>query len=105
MKKIIFKLIKIYQMTFSPDHGFIFFGTSAGCRFYPSCSQYTYEAITHYGLIAGLFKGFLRILRCNPFSKGGVDPVTHTNVRYGVDFVTQTRIHCGTNIINNNLNS
>ncbi len=45
------------------------------CRYYPTCSQYTREAVIKYGLLKGLIKGALRILRCHPFSKGGHDPV------------------------------
>ncbi len=43
------------------------------CKFYPSCSQYTYDALGKYGLIRGLGKGAYRILRCNPWTEGGVD--------------------------------
>jgi len=45
------------------------------CRFEPSCSKYTYQAIEKYGVIKGGFLGAWRIFRCNPFSKGGLDPV------------------------------
>ncbi len=45
------------------------------CRFTPTCSHYTYEAIDKYGLIKGSWMGFKRILRCNPFNAGGYDPV------------------------------
>jgi putative membrane protein insertion efficiency factor len=45
------------------------------CRYYPSCSQYTYEAIAKYGLLKGGAMGAWRLLRCNPFSKGGFDYV------------------------------
>jgi len=45
------------------------------CRFIPSCSEYTYQAVARYGTIKGLFLGFKRILRCNPLFKGGVDPL------------------------------
>jgi len=46
------------------------------CRFTPSCSLYTLQAIEKYGLLKGGFMGARRILRCHPFSKGGFDPVT-----------------------------
>jgi len=45
------------------------------CIYTPSCSSYTYQAIEKYGVAVGCLKGFLRILRCNPFAKGGFDPV------------------------------
>lgn len=45
------------------------------CRFQPSCSEYTYQAVSKYGTINGLFLGIKRIFRCHPFSKGGIDPV------------------------------
>jgi len=44
------------------------------CRYYPTCSQYTQDAVKKYGVLKGLLKGMYRILRCNPFSKGGYDP-------------------------------
>lgn len=45
------------------------------CKFYPTCSEYTKQAIQKYGAIRGSFLGIKRILRCNPFSKGGYDPL------------------------------
>jgi putative membrane protein insertion efficiency factor len=60
--------IRIYQMTFSKV-------LPPSCRFEPTCSHYTYEAIDKYGLIRGGWMGFRRILRCNPFNPGGYDPV------------------------------
>lgn len=45
------------------------------CKYYPTCSQYAIEAIEKYGAIKGGFLAIKRILRCNPFSKGGYDPV------------------------------
>lgn len=75
-KKFILKLIRLYQKTLSFDHGplsvFYFKGF---CRFNPTCSEYTYQAIEKHGLPKGGFWGLWRILRCNPWSKGGYDPV------------------------------
>lgn len=70
--KIIIRVIEIYQKTLSPDHGF--FGAGAmRCRFYPTCSEYTKQAIEKYGVLKGIGKGLLRILKCNPLFEGGVD--------------------------------
>ncbi len=66
--------IKFYQKTISPDHGIVRFLFPNGyCRFYPSCSEYGYQVIKNRGLIRGLPKTFWRILRCNPWGKGGID--------------------------------
>ncbi len=69
-------LIKLYQKTFSPDHG-IFKGRYpyGYCRFYPTCSEYSLQAISKYGLFRGGLKSVWRLLRCNPFNKGGYDPL------------------------------
>ncbi len=69
-------IIKVYQKIFSLDHGYIKILKPYGtCRFYPTCSQYTVDAINKKGLIKGLGLGFYRLLRCHPFSKGGYDPI------------------------------
>lgn len=68
MKYIGMGLIRLYQRTLSKV-------LPPSCRFYPSCSQYSYEAIRKYGLLKGSWLGFRRILRCNPFNPGGYDPV------------------------------
>jgi len=75
-KKIILFYIRIYQKTLSPDHGpakrLFRYGC---CRFEPTCSVYSYEAIEKHGLIKGLELSIWRVLRCNPWTKGGADPV------------------------------
>lgn len=68
MTRLLIRLIKLYQKYISP-------GLGNYCKYYPSCSQYMIDALEKYGLIIGLLKGIWRILRCNPFSKGGYDPV------------------------------
>jgi putative membrane protein insertion efficiency factor len=76
MKKISLYLIKIYQKTLSPDHGPLKrFNPQGYCRYNPTCSQYTYDAISKYGVVKGSIMGAYRILRCNPFARGGEDPV------------------------------
>lgn len=52
------------------------------CRYYPTCSQYTYEAIEKYGFFIGGFLGFKRLMRCNIFWPGGVDPVPELKEKY-----------------------
>jgi len=69
-------LIKSYQKTLSPDHGlFKALHPYGYCRFTPTCSDYGIAAIMKYGLILGGIKTFWRILRCNPWNKGGYDPL------------------------------
>lgn len=76
VKKAALGLIALYQKTLSPDHGWFKGRYPAGyCKFQPTCSQYTYQAIDKYGTIKGGLMGAKRILRCNPWSKGGQDPV------------------------------
>jgi len=60
-------LIRGYQYLVSPCF-------PPACRFHPTCSAYTIEAIRHYGFLRGLLKGLWRVLRCHPFSRGGYDP-------------------------------
>lgn len=62
------RLIRFYQFALSP---FI----SPACRYVPSCSEYTLQAIRRYGFFYGCFLGFTRIIRCHPFARGGFDPV------------------------------
>lgn len=72
MKKFLILLIRIYQNTLSPY-------LSKSCRYIPTCSQYTIEAILEHGSLKGIFMGIKRIIRCNPCSKGGFDPVPKKN--------------------------
>lgn len=64
-------IIRIYQLSLAPLLPNV-------CRYVPSCSNYAMEAITRHGVFRGTFLGIYRILRCNPFSSGGYDPVPDT---------------------------
>jgi len=78
MKKLLIRIITLYQKAFSPDQGSIprLFGKrQPTCIFYPSCSEYAKEAIEEYGALWGLLLSLRRIIRCNPFHAPGVDPV------------------------------
>ena len=65
-RKILISLIRGYQLCISPRLG-------KHCKYYPTCSEYTRQAVDKYGIIKGSLLGIIRILKCNPFSKGGVD--------------------------------
>ena len=67
MKNVLIKLIKLYQKIPGNFHN--------SCKYIPSCSNYAIEAIEEYGSIKGSFMAIIRILKCNPFSKGGIDLV------------------------------
>jgi uncharacterized protein len=72
---IAIKIIRIYQKTLSFDHGlFRFFYPNGFCRYRPTCSEYAIAAVEKYGLIRGGLKAVWRVMRCNPWSKGGYDP-------------------------------
>lgn len=64
----ILALVRLYQFTLSPILG-------PSCRFYPSCSEYAYQAVHRHGLFHGVVLSIKRILKCHPFNPGGVDPV------------------------------
>lgn len=68
MKKIIELIIKAYQKYLSPMK-------KPCCRYYPSCSQYAYEAVERHGAVKGCILAIWRVLRCNPYSGGGIDHV------------------------------
>lgn len=81
-QKVTLYLIRFYQKAISLDSGFLrfflkpfFFNNKNSCRYTPSCSEYTYQAVRKYGIISGLLFGVKRIVRCHPFAPGGHDPV------------------------------
>ena len=71
MKSIIIFTIKLYQYTISPFLG-------SNCRFMPTCSAYTIEAIQNFGIVKGIWLGIKRILRCRPGCSCGIDPLPKT---------------------------
>ncbi|MBI4090152.1 MAG: membrane protein insertion efficiency factor YidD [Candidatus Kerfeldbacteria bacterium] len=76
LTRALIAVIRAYQRTFSPDHGWgRAIHPQAGCRFYPSCSMYAIIALRRYGWWRGLRLAAGRLLRCNPWNLGGVDPV------------------------------
>lgn len=68
MKKMFLGVIRFYQTQISPLK-------TPSCRFSPTCSTYTYQAIEKYGALKGLYLGLKRILKCHPFHPGGYDPL------------------------------
>ncbi|MBQ2917498.1 MAG: membrane protein insertion efficiency factor YidD [Clostridia bacterium] len=71
MKKNFIYLIELYQKYISK----FLESKNIRCKFYPTCSEYTKQAIDKYGAFRGCMLGIVRILKCNPFSKGGYDPL------------------------------
>lgn len=65
------KIVRLYQLVLSP----VVYSLGGGCRFYPSCSCYSRDAYKKHGFMKGSLLTLGRILRCNPFSAGGIDPV------------------------------
>ncbi|MCY3991107.1 MAG: membrane protein insertion efficiency factor YidD [Caldilineaceae bacterium] len=68
MRSVLLLFIRLYQRGVSPLLG-------SNCRFHPTCSQYTYEAVERYGAAHGVWMGLRRICRCHPWNPGGFDPV------------------------------
>jgi len=76
LKRCLVALIRFYQRALSPMKW-------PTCRFYPSCSDYVIEALEKRGILLGFILGIWRILRCNPLSRGGYDPVPEKEDRCG----------------------
>ena len=68
MRSLLIGIIKLYQYLLSPLFG-------QNCRFHPTCSQYSVEAINEHGVFKGGYLSMRRILKCHPFNEGGLDPV------------------------------
>ncbi len=73
---VVIRILKLYQKILSFDHGiFKVFFPSGYCRFQPTCSEYAIAAVNKYGIIKGGLKALWRVIRCNPWNKGGWDPI------------------------------
>ncbi len=69
-------LIRAYQKTLSPDHGFLkYFYPHGACIYRPTCSEYAYDAIKRHGVIKGIWLSLKRLGRCHPWHEGGFDPI------------------------------
>ena len=68
IRRIALLMVRFYQRVISPI-------LPKSCRFYPTCSEYTYQAIEKYGVIKGIYLGIKRISKCHPFHPGGNDPL------------------------------
>ena len=71
MTRLVLAAIRGYQASLSP----LLQALGSGCRYFPTCSQYTYQAVEKYGWARGSWMGIKRIGRCHPFAEGGYDPV------------------------------
>ena len=71
MKRVILYILKLYKKFISP----IFKTMGVECKYYPTCSEYAKLAIEKYGCVRGIYLSIKRIIKCNPFSKGGYDPL------------------------------
>jgi len=67
-RSVIVAILRLYQRWISPAFG-------QRCRYYPSCSEYAGQAVQRFGIVRGLLLAIWRLLRCNPWSRGGFDPV------------------------------
>lgn len=77
MKKAFLAAIRFYQKYLNINNSLTraLFLTDNSCRFLPTCSEYSYQAIEKYGILRGVLMSFKRIVRCHPLSRGGYDPV------------------------------
>lgn len=78
MKQLVLSLIRFYQRYLNLNNPVMktLFLVDSACRYNPTCSAYMYQAVRKHGIISGLRMGFWRILRCHPWSQGGLDPVS-----------------------------
>ncbi|MCR5653356.1 MAG: membrane protein insertion efficiency factor YidD [Ruminococcus sp.] len=76
MKKLFIRFIRFYQKHISAN-------TSSKCKYYPTCSNYAVEALEIHGFFKGTLLAIWRVLRCNPFSRGGFDPVPEKKKKRG----------------------
>ncbi|MBI4142428.1 membrane protein insertion efficiency factor YidD [Candidatus Uhrbacteria bacterium] len=74
-RRLVAGCIRLYQATISPDHGLLIrWAFPHGyCRYHPTCSEYGRQAVLRRGVLRGLLRAMWRVLRCNPWSRGGVD--------------------------------
>jgi putative membrane protein insertion efficiency factor len=75
MRQGLIALIHAYQKYLSPDTGVFRSGKRKTCVFFPSCSEYTIQALEKYGVLRGCYMGVRRILRCHPWQKNHIDPL------------------------------
>ncbi|MGZ8573159.1 MAG: membrane protein insertion efficiency factor YidD [Actinomycetota bacterium] len=83
-RALLIGMIRLYRATLSGWLG-------GQCRFYPSCSHYAEDAVRTHGATKGAVLATWRVLRCNPFGKGGIDPVPASRPRAAYEVITQTR--------------
>ena len=76
MKNLLIRFIKFYQKNISAN-------TSSKCKYFPTCSNYAVEALQIHGVFKGTLLARWRVLRCNPFSRGGYDPVPEKRKKRG----------------------